>query len=51
MRFSCAIPKDMRAVIDALATDADVHWQDPDVDDLSGFDELDGNDDYGDGFD
>ena len=51
MRFSCAIPTDMRAVIDALATDADVHWQDPDVDDVSNFDQAEDHDDYDTGFD
>jgi len=41
MRFSCAIPADMRAVIDALVTDADAHWQDHDIDDFAGFIDLD----------
>jgi 23S rRNA pseudouridine1911/1915/1917 synthase len=40
MRFECAIPADMRAVLDALAADAQTHWHDPDYDD-SGFDDLD----------
>lgn len=44
MRFSCAIPADMRAVIDALAEDANVHWQDPDYEDYAGFDEFEGFD-------
>jgi len=48
MRFDCAIPPDMRAVIDALAADANIHWQDPDYEDYAGFDDLDG---YGDGED
>ncbi len=41
LRFSCPIPGDMRAVIDALAADADVHWQDPDIDDYAAFDDHD----------
>ncbi|MCB1774741.1 MAG: 23S rRNA pseudouridine(1911/1915/1917) synthase RluD [Gammaproteobacteria bacterium] len=40
MRFECAIPPDMRAVLDALAVDADTHWHDPEYDD-PGFDDLD----------
>lgn len=40
MRFECAIPADMRVVLDALAADADMHWHDPDYDD-PGFDDLD----------
>jgi 23S rRNA pseudouridine1911/1915/1917 synthase len=32
MRFSCPIPEDMRAVIDALAEDANVHWYEADAD-------------------
>jgi 23S rRNA pseudouridine1911/1915/1917 synthase len=32
MRFDCAIPADMCALIDALAADADRHWFDPDDD-------------------
>lgn len=44
MRFSCAIPADMRIVIDALAADANVHWQDPDYEDYAGFEEFDGFD-------
>lgn len=39
MRFDCAIPADMRALIDALATDVSIHWQDTDHDDYAGFDE------------
>lgn len=43
MQFACAIPDDMRAVIDALAADANIHWQDPDYDDDFEFeDEYDG---------
>ncbi|MDJ0740698.1 MAG: 23S rRNA pseudouridine(1911/1915/1917) synthase RluD [Gammaproteobacteria bacterium] len=41
LRFSCPIPADMRALIDALAADADVHWQDPDIDDYAAFDDHD----------
>ena len=48
MRFECAIPADMRAVIDALAADANIHWQDPDYEDFAGFDDHDGFDEYGD---
>ena len=48
MRFDCAIPPDMRAVIDALAADANIHWQDPDYEDYAGFDDFD---EYGDGED
>jgi len=47
MRFECAIPADMRAVIDALAADANIHWQDPDYEDYAGFDDYDGFDEYG----
>ena len=47
MRFECAIPPDMRAVIDALAADANVHWQETDVEDYAGFDELEGFEGYG----
>jgi 23S rRNA pseudouridine1911/1915/1917 synthase len=36
MRFTCPIPADMRAVIDALADDADAHWHDVDDEDLAG---------------
>jgi 23S rRNA pseudouridine1911/1915/1917 synthase len=32
LSFSCAIPADMSAVIAALASDANVHWSDPDPD-------------------
>ena len=32
MRFDCAIPPDMRAVLDALAEDVVLHWQDADYD-------------------
>jgi len=48
MRFSCAIPADMRAVIDALAVDANIHWTDPDYEDYAGFDEFEGFDEHGD---
>ncbi|MCB1802739.1 MAG: hypothetical protein KDI82_13695, partial [Gammaproteobacteria bacterium] len=48
MRFSCPIPDDMRAVIDALAEDANVHWHDPDQDEYAGFGDYDGFDEYGD---
>ena len=44
MRFSCAIPADMRELIDALAADANVHWQDPDCEDYAGFEDLEGFD-------
>jgi 23S rRNA pseudouridine1911/1915/1917 synthase len=47
MRFECAIPADMRAVIDALAADADIHWQEADYEDYAGFDDGDGYDEYG----
>ena len=30
MRFSCPIPDDMRALLEALARDVDRHWVDPD---------------------
>ena len=40
MRFECAIPADMRKVLDALAADAKTHWHDRDYDD-AGFDDLD----------
>ncbi len=46
MRFSCAIPADMRELIDALAADANVHWQDPDYEDYAGFEDLDGFDEH-----
>lgn len=39
MRFDCAIPPDMRAVIDALAEDAQIHWQEPEYDDYAGFED------------
>lgn len=48
MRFDCAIPADMREVIDALAADADIHWQEPDYEDYAGFDDYDGFDEHGD---
>lgn len=38
LRFNCPIPADMRAVIIALAADADIHWTDPDQEDDAGFD-------------
>jgi 23S rRNA pseudouridine1911/1915/1917 synthase len=44
MRFSCAIPTDMRTVIDALAADADAHWHDQEPDDFAGFIDLDAAD-------
>jgi 23S rRNA pseudouridine1911/1915/1917 synthase len=44
MRFECAIPADMRAVIDALATDANIHWQDPEQEAFVGFEEPGGVD-------
>jgi 23S rRNA pseudouridine1911/1915/1917 synthase len=44
MRFACALPGDMRAVIDALAQDADRHWQEADSDDYAGFIDLDAHD-------
>ncbi|MGB5613724.1 MAG: 23S rRNA pseudouridine(1911/1915/1917) synthase RluD [Sedimenticolaceae bacterium] len=46
MRFECAIPADMRAVIDALAADADIHWQEADYEDYAGFDDCEGYDRY-----
>jgi len=46
MRFECAIPADMRAVIDELAADANVHWHDPDDEDYAQFDEYQGIKDY-----
>jgi 23S rRNA pseudouridine1911/1915/1917 synthase len=48
MRFECALPADMRMVIDALARDANVHWQEQEYDDFAGFEDLDG---YADGRD
>ena len=46
MRFDCAIPADMRALLDALAADAKVHWQDTDdYEDYAGFDDDDWPDD------
>ncbi|WP_334223775.1 23S rRNA pseudouridine(1911/1915/1917) synthase RluD [Thiosocius teredinicola] len=46
MRFECAIPDDMRAVIDALAADANIHWHDPDYEDYFEFeDEYEGFED------
>ena len=52
MRFSCAIPEDMRLVIDALAADANVHWHDPEYDEeAEDFDTFDGFDEYGDELD
>jgi 23S rRNA pseudouridine1911/1915/1917 synthase len=41
MRFECAMPADMRAVVDALAADANIHWQDPGYEDYAGFDDFD----------
>ncbi len=41
MRFECAIAADMREVIDALAGDANVHWQEPEYDEYAGFIDLD----------
>jgi hypothetical protein len=38
----------MRAVIDALARDGNVHWQEHEYDDFAGFEDLD---DYADGRD
>jgi 23S rRNA pseudouridine1911/1915/1917 synthase len=48
MRFECAIPPDMRALVDALAADANVHWHDPDYEDYAGFEDHDGLDAYAD---
>jgi 23S rRNA pseudouridine1911/1915/1917 synthase len=48
MRFECAIPADMRALIEALATDANIHWQEPDYEDYAGFDDYEGIEEYGD---
>jgi hypothetical protein len=48
MRFECAIPADMRALIEALAADANIHWQDPDYEDYAGFDDYEGIEEYGD---
>ena len=48
MRFECAIPADMRALIEALATDANTHWQEPDYEDYAGFDDYEGIEEYGD---
>jgi hypothetical protein len=42
MRFSCPIPPDMRAVIDALAEDANIHWYDADYDEAAVVDDFDG---------
>ncbi|MBT8429436.1 MAG: RluA family pseudouridine synthase, partial [Gammaproteobacteria bacterium] len=47
MRFECAIPADMRAVIDALARDANIHWQDTGYESYAGFDDHEGFDGYG----
>jgi len=51
MRFECAIPADMRAVIDALAADANVHWAEADHEDYAGFDDLEEIRGYEDGAD
>jgi 23S rRNA pseudouridine1911/1915/1917 synthase len=48
MRFECAIPADMRAVIDALAADANVHWREADYEDYAGFDDLEDIEGYDD---
>jgi 23S rRNA pseudouridine1911/1915/1917 synthase len=48
LRFSCAMPEDMRVLIQALAEDADVHWAEPDHEGEGGFEEFDGFDAYGD---
>jgi 23S rRNA pseudouridine1911/1915/1917 synthase len=48
MRFECALPADMRVVIDALARDANVHWQEPEHEDVAGFEEIEGLDQYAD---
>jgi 23S rRNA pseudouridine1911/1915/1917 synthase len=48
MLFECAIPADMRALIEALAADANIHWQDPDYQDYAGFDDYEGIEEYGD---
>lgn len=45
MRFDCAIPPDMRAVIDALSDDVDRHWQEEPGDEAFGF--IDGDGDGG----
>jgi len=47
MRFECAIPDDMRQVIDALASDANIHWHEADYEDYAGFEDIEGYDDYG----
>jgi 23S rRNA pseudouridine1911/1915/1917 synthase len=47
MRFDCPMPADMRAVIDALAVDANIHWRDTDLDDDRVFDEHDEFDAHG----
>jgi 23S rRNA pseudouridine1911/1915/1917 synthase len=46
MRFECAIPPDMRAVIDALAADANIHWQEPEYEDFAGFEDIEGLEGY-----
>lgn len=51
LRFTCAIPNDMRVVIDALAADAHIHWHDLDDEDQAGFEDYEGIDDYDDGDD
>ncbi|MGB5465732.1 MAG: 23S rRNA pseudouridine(1911/1915/1917) synthase RluD [Sedimenticolaceae bacterium] len=42
MRFECSLPADMRVVIDALAGDANVHWQEHEHDDFAGFEDIEG---------
>lgn len=45
MRFTCPMPDDMQAVIDALADDAAQHWREPVDDGFASRIELDGGDD------
>lgn len=44
MRFVCALPGDMRQVIDALSADANAHWEDEDMNSVDGGVELGGDD-------
>ena len=51
MRFTCAIPADMRALLDTLAADANRHWQDVEDDDYADLDEFEGIEGYDDDLD
>jgi 23S rRNA pseudouridine1911/1915/1917 synthase len=45
MRFTCPMPADMQAVIEALSNDVDQHWQEAEAEEHVGYVELDGRHD------